>query len=505
MMRLAVLVAFGMAAIGASVAMAQQAKVLPNAFFAMDTGLRDGKHGSPEARAAVLAELGYAGSDHSGTGNLPATLKAYEAKGIKLFGIYVGLDIDSDKVDPGLARAIGQLKGTGAFLWAAVRSKKFKASDLAGDDAAAALLTKLADLAEPAGVKIALYPHTGFWIERPEDAARVAKKVGRKCVGATFNLCHWLKVDGKDLEATLRGIAPQLSVVSINGADYAGKNWNTLIQTLDRGSFDVVRVLRELADLKYAGPVGLQAYGIKGSSKDNLARSMAAWKRLSALAAAARERLLAGGDLAAFRGDTGAWTLAAEVAQDAKNAKMLAWKPGTGALVNGPKGRTRNLFTKFEHGDCDAHVEFMVPKGSNSGVYFQGRYEIQILDSWGVKKPAHGDCGGIYQRWGKGKGYEGRPPRVNAAREPGRWQTFDVTFRAPRFGADGKKTADACFVKVVHNGVVVHENEPVTGPTRAAAFRDEKPAGPIMLQGDHGPVAYRNLWLVPRKLEAKAR
>jgi len=68
-----------------------------------------------------------------------------------------------------------------------------------------------------------------------------------------------------------------------------------------------------------------------------------------------------------------------------------------------------------------------------------------------------------------------------------------VIFKAPRFDKDGKKTANAVFVKVTHNGKVVHENQEVTGPTRAAGFNDEKPTGPVMLQGDHGPVAYRNI------------
>jgi hypothetical protein len=184
---------------------------------------------------------------------------------------------------------------------------------------------------------------------------------------------------------------------------------------------------------------------------------------------------------------------------DPADPRRFVTSPGTGVLVNGPQGRTRNLFSQYEHGDVEAHVEFVVPEGSNSGVYFQGRYEIQILDSWGVKDPKYGDCGGIYQRWRNGKGFEGHPPRVNASRRPGQWQTFDVVFRAPRFDAQGKKTANAKFLKVVHNGVVVHENVEVTGPTRAAAFADEKPTGPLMLQGDHGPVAYRNIWLRPLK------
>ena len=91
------------------------------------------------------------------------------------------------------------------------------------------------------------------------------------------------------------------------------------------------------------------------------------------------------------------------------------------------------------------------------------------------------------------RGFEGKPPRVNAARKPGEWQSFDITFRAPRFDTAGRKTENARFVKVVHNGIVIHENEEVTGPTRASTFNDEKALGPLMLQGDHGPVAYRNL------------
>ena len=210
---------------------------------------------------------------------------------------------------------------------------------------------------------------------------------------------------------------------------------------------------------------------------------------------------LIGEDLASFREPTGKWEIAGEVGLSPENERRLAWKPGTGIAVNGKTGITRSLISKFEHGDVDANIEFMVSKGSNSGVYFQGRYEVQILDSWGVEKPTYSDCGGIYQRWKDGKGYEGRPPRVNASRSPGEWQTFDVIFKAPRFDSGGNKVANAKFVKVVHNGKVVHENVELSGPTRAGLDQDEKPLGPIMLQGDHGPVAYRNVTLKPIKLD----
>jgi hypothetical protein len=209
-------------------------------------------------------------------------------------------------------------------------------------------------------------------------------------------------------------------------------------------------------------------------------------------------------DLAGLRKPAGEWQMVGEAAADPANEKALAVKPGAGIIYNGPKGRTSNLFTEAEFGDIAAHIEFVVPKGSNSGIYFMGRYEIQVYDSFGVAKDAYPgiECGGIYQRWdpkrGKGKeGFEGHSPLVNASLPPGQWQTFDVIFRAPKFDPSGKKIANARFVKVVHNGKVIHENVELTGPTRAPAFNDEKAAGPLMFQGDHGPVAYRNLRVAP--------
>lgn len=194
-----------------------------------------------------------------------------------------------------------------------------------------------------------------------------------------------------------------------------------------------------------------------------------------------------------WRAPHGEWQIVEEVKMGGEDHRFLVSSPGSGVLVNGAKGRTNNLLSALEHGDVELHIEFMVPKGSNSGVYFQARYEIQVLDSWGVEELKHGDCGGIYQRWKNGKGYEGHAPQVNASLPPGQWQSFDVVFRAPRFDDAGKKTENAKFVKVSLNGKVLHENVEVTGPTRAATYGDEKPVGPLMLQGDHGPVAYRNI------------
>ena len=217
--------------------------------------------------------------------------------------------------------------------------------------------------------------------------------------------------------------------------------------------------------------------------------------------AGAQQVMLTGEDLSAWRGSTGQWQVVGDVFMNPANEKMLSAKSGTGVIVNGPTGRTSHLLSKAEFGDIKAHIEFMVPKESNSGVYFMGRYEIQVFDSWKRTSAYAGiECGGIYQRWDDSKdpkGFEGHSPRVNESRAPGQWQTFDVVFRAPRFDVKGRKVSNARFETVVHNGVLVHEDIELTGPTRAGLYNNEKPTGPLMIQGDHGPIAYRNIRIEP--------
>ena len=190
------------------------------------------------------------------------------------------------------------------------------------------------------------------------------------------------------------------------------------------------------------------------------------------------------------------WRVVESVALDPQDPKSFSVIPGTGVFYNGPSGRTSNLFTKYQHGDCLVHVEFVVPQGSNSGVYLMARYEVQILDSWGATDLRFGTCGGIYARWIDEQHVGGHAPRANAGRPPGEWQSYDVVFRAPQFDEGGGKVANACFVSVVWNGQLVHENAELEGHTRAATLTDEAPGGPLMLQGDHGPVAYRNIRLL---------
>jgi len=191
------------------------------------------------------------------------------------------------------------------------------------------------------------------------------------------------------------------------------------------------------------------------------------------------------------------WKVVSEVKLDKANPKELV---GTGeggaadaAMFRGKIAHGSDIMTEEEFGDCELHIEFMVPQGSNSGVYLMGQYEIQVLDSFGKpdNRLSPGDCGGIYST---------KAPSVNASKAPGEWQAFDVVFRAPRFDAAGKKTENAKFISVKYNGKAIHENVEVKGGT-GGQIGPEKATGPIMLQGDHGIVAYRNITIKP--LEGK--
>lgn len=264
-------------------------KGLPNPFFAMDTGTKDAKHKTALEQARLAKELGYDGIGCD-IRAMPAMLEAVKELDLKLYAVYVGANVDpaKPKYDPRLKAVIKSLKGRDTFVWLFVQGGKPSSTD--ADERAVAIIREVAELAAESGLSVSLYPHTNFYAERVEDAVRLTKKVGRKNVGITFNLCHWLKVDKEEnLKPLLKQAKPYLNVVTINGADSGGKDWKTLIQPLDRGSFDMVGFLRDLKGLGFKGPIGLQHYGIKGDARENLDRSMGAWRRLSARAAAGKK------------------------------------------------------------------------------------------------------------------------------------------------------------------------------------------------------------------------
>ncbi len=207
-------------------------------------------------------------------------------------------------------------------------------------------------------------------------------------------------------------------------------------------------------------------------------------------------------DLSSFKPQAGNWQLVSDVQMDrnidvhAQGNGSVKTKPGTGIIINLNNEKMRDpLLTTWEHGDIDLELEFMMPHGSNSGIYLQGRYEIQLFDSWGERYPKFSDLGGIYRNWEKEKGkiYMGKAPLSNPAKAPGLWQKMEISFRAPRFDASGKKIANALVNYVKINGVTIHENVEIPLPTGGPIVNNEAATGPLMIQGDHGAVAFRNI------------
>ena len=196
-------------------------------------------------------------------------------------------------------------------------------------------------------------------------------------------------------------------------------------------------------------------------------------------------------DLSAFQNPGKSWQIAGGVTAELDDENELETVDGKGVLVNEPSRRNKgkDLVTNAEYGDMDLELDYMMAKGSNSGVYLQGRYEVQLEDSWGVKTPTSANNGAIYERWDESKpngqkGYQGYAPRQNVSRAPGLWQNLKISFQAPRFDASGKKIENAKILRATLNGVVIHENVELFGPTRGAMGNNEVPSGPLRLQGD---------------------
>ncbi len=251
---------------------------LDNAFFAFDNGTGRGQLSLAE-QAQLVKDTGYAGIGYTGTRHIPEMLAELDRRGLAMFSIYVGvvLSPDGPVFEDHFREAIGHLKGRETILWLTVRGNAPNA-----EEQAVAAVRQAADWAAESDLRVALYPHAGFYVATVEDGLRLARKSDRPNVGATFNLCHWLRTaPGQALEPLLDAAAPKLMLVSINGADTEG-DWNRLIQPLDSGEYDVYALMKALRRRGYAGPVGLQCYAVPGDVRDNLRRSMAAWKQFVA-------------------------------------------------------------------------------------------------------------------------------------------------------------------------------------------------------------------------------
>ncbi len=238
---------------------------------------------SADEGVRLIKELGYQGVGSVYPEDLARVKAACEKEGLKVFSIYTGGKVNAEGFDyaKNVSDAIAMLKGTNALVELNVQR-----GTNPNDTQAVAFVKEIADQAKAAGLKVVLYPHANFHIERIDHALRIAKATGCDNVGVAFNLCHFLKCQpGDDLEATLTAAKPMLWSVSICGADADGKDWNTLIRPLDEGTFDQANLLRHLNKLSYNGPIGLQCFNIKIDPKQNLTRSMEAWKKIVAASA----------------------------------------------------------------------------------------------------------------------------------------------------------------------------------------------------------------------------
>lgn len=247
------------------------------AFYPFQNGMR---FGSVDEGVHLIKELGFHGVGSVYPKDLAKFKGACEKEGLKILSIYAGGTVDSDGFRYGddVTAAIAMLQGTDTLVELNVQRGKDP-----NDTQSIAFVKEIAGKAKAAGLKVLLYPHAGFHIERIDHALRIAKATGCDNVGVTFNLCHFLKVQPTDdLSATLAAAKPLLWSISLCGADADGKDWNTLIRPLDEGSFDQSLLLGQLREIGFKGPVGLQCFNIKIDPKQNLTRSVEAWRKLLA-------------------------------------------------------------------------------------------------------------------------------------------------------------------------------------------------------------------------------
>jgi hypothetical protein len=231
-----------------------------------------------------------------------------------------------------------------------------------------------------------------------------------------------------------------------------------------------------------------------------LALSLASFTGIRKAEAQALKSQIPLNDLSAFAAPPKNWEIAGIVRADLDKVNDFTITKGSGILVNrfDEKNPGRDLYSNLQHGDIDIEMDYTIAKGANAGIYLQGRYEVQLLDSWGTVIPKASDNGGIYERWDDSKpegqkGYEGHAPRQNASRAPGLWQHVKISFQAPKFDASGVKIANAKVLYIWLNGVMIQEDVELSGPTRGAFDNKEAALGPLRFQGDHGAVAFKNI------------
>jgi len=181
------------------------------------------------------------------------------------------------------------------------------------------------------------------------------------------------------------------------------------------------------------------------------------------------------------------WQLAGNVFADRRKEKHLAMEKGTGILVSKPQSKAAPLATELQHGDLDLELDFLMAKGASAAIALQGRYLVNLSDSWLQNNLSLTATGGI------SSGTTGFAPTSNASKAPGLWQHLKISFIAPRFNTAGQKTTSARLVEVSLNGKKIQQPVTITAPSGNAPIPGESAAGPLMLVGGSGPVAFKNI------------
>ncbi len=259
------------------------AKNVANPFYpqyCFGYGASDEGYRKPAEQLKLLRELGYDGYAHHGIDGLPEVLEAIDQNHLKLYQLYIHIVLDKDgpKYDSQLSEILPLLKGRDTVVSLLIDGKS--SSPAEWNRQAVEIVREIADLAAESDLRVAIYPY----YKTVPDVVQLAKETHRDNVGVIFSQAFfWLTEDQANLEKSLKIAMPYLYAVNINGTEsgYQGTDFTRLIQTLDRGDFDNVRLLKPLRELGYRGPVGLHCCYVRGDVRDNLTRSMEAWKTLS--------------------------------------------------------------------------------------------------------------------------------------------------------------------------------------------------------------------------------
>jgi sugar phosphate isomerase/epimerase len=276
-----------------------RAQQTPIPFFVFNNGVKDSQYNTLEKQAQLLKTMGFDGMEMKGVDSLAETLVALDKYGLKVFTMYLNIDLDNERqpYDKELKDVFSQLKGRGTMPWFYITSKKYKPSSEENDSIAVRILREIADMANDYGIKVMIYPHINLWVNNVEDAVRVAEKVNRRNVGLTFNLCHFLADEGTNANTAflplVKRAIPYVFAITLNGADNpteeimkSGNLWQYFIQPLGEGNYNTSQYLNAFVERGFRGPVGLQCYNLKTEKSVYLKNSMSAWKNLQGKLAA---------------------------------------------------------------------------------------------------------------------------------------------------------------------------------------------------------------------------